>query len=387
MIRKTIAFLIFATLSAVAAAQPFTPETFKRADNGKGLLCRYQGKDILLVAGTPEEMGLAHGSLLRPKVKEVHDRILLVAAGYLINKNDWFFTRIQEVMKRNAPYLPKQYLAECDAIARGAGLPERAVREINFFPEMFHCSGIAVRGKASGGEVVHARVLDYMRDIRLQDAAVLIVYMPDRGNDWVSVSYAGLAGTVTAMNEHGLAMGEMGGSGYGKWDGLPMTFMMRRVMEECSTVAEALELMKSVPLTCDYYYVLSDRNGDMAGVSAIAGKPLVALKPGEQDPKLPPVPEDTVYISGGSRAKILSERLRENFGHIDAQKMIEIIKRPVAMKSNLHNAVFLPKSGDLYFADAGRKTPACDEPYVKVNLGEMIKFFKANAASSPPLSK
>jgi len=112
-------------------------------------------------------MGRAHGKLLGRDVRRMHDRILLVAAGYLIERNDWFFSRIKEVMQRSAPYLPRRYLDECDALARAAGMPESEVREINFFPEMFHCSGAAVRGKASGGEVVHARVLDYMRDIGL----------------------------------------------------------------------------------------------------------------------------------------------------------------------------------------------------------------------------
>lgn len=380
MMKKALISMLFTTLAITLAAQSFTPEILAAAADGKGLLCRYQRKNILFVAGSPEDMGTAHGTLLAREVKQVYERILLVAAGYLVNRNDWFFTRMDEVMKRNAPYLSRRYLDECNALAQAAGMPGRAVREINFFPEMFHCSGVAVRGKASGGEVVHARVLDYMRDIRLQKSALLIVYMPDRGNAWASVSYAGFVGTVTAMNERGLAMGEMGGAGYGKWDGLPMAFMMRRVMEECSTVAEALELMRSVPLTCDYYYVLSDRNGDMAAVVAIAGQPLRTTGPGEQHPELPPVPEDTVFISGGERAGVLSKRLHENFGRIDARKMIEIIKRPVAMKSNLHNAVFLPQSGDLYFADAGTETPACDEPYVRVNLGEMIDFYKARAA-------
>lgn len=379
MMKKALISILFTALAITLAAQSFTPEILAAADNGKGLLCRYQRKNILFVAGSPEEMGTAHGTLLAREVKQVYERILLVAAGYLVNRNDWFFTRIDEVMKRNAPYLSRRYLDECNALALAAGMPGRAVREINFFPEMFHCSGVAVRGKASGGEVVHARVLDYMRDIRLQKSALLIVYMPDRGNAWAGVSYAGFVGTVTAMNERGLAMGEMGGAGYGKWDGLPMAFMMRRVMEECSTVAEALELMRSVPLTCDYYYVLSDRNGDMAAVVAIAGQPLRTTGPGEQHPELPPVPEDTVFISGGERAGVLSKRLHENFGRIDARKMIEIIKRPVAMKSNLHNAVFLPQSGDLYFADAGADTPACDEPYVKVNLREMIDFYRARS--------
>lgn len=352
----------------------------KRADNGHGILCKYQNiKTILFVDGSPEEMGNAHGQLLKPAIKGMEEIILVVAAGYAFTKDDWFFTRIEEVIKRTTPFIPSRFLKECDAMSQAAGLTAASGRQLNYFPEMFHCSGVAVRGTAtSKGQVVHARVLDYMSDVNLQNYAVLMVFMPEKYNAWVSVSYAGFIGTVTAMNEKGLAMGEMGGRGEGNWDGLPMTFMMRQVMEECATVEEAVALMKTIPLTCEYYYILSDKNKNLCAVFANSGSPLQVLKPGEQHKLLPPVPEDCVYISGGSRAKLLGERLQDNFGKIDAEKMIEIIKDPVAMKSNLHNAIFLPESLTFYFADAGPKIQACFMPYYKLNLQELINFYKAN---------
>jgi hypothetical protein len=377
---KKICFIVLSLLlpAIVAPGDDFLPQMVGKAANGKGLLCRYQGKSILFVEGSPEEMGTAHGQLRAGEIHVMREKIMLVAAGYMLGRDDWFFTRIEEVMNRTAPFTPERFYTECDAMSAAAGLPAAAGRQINFFPEMFHCSGAAVRGAASaGGQVVHARVLDYMRDIDLQRCAQLTVFLPEGRHGWISLGYAGLVGTVTAMNDQGLAMGQMGGDGYGKWDGLPMALLMRRVMEECATVEEALALLKSVPLTCDYYYVLSDKQRDLAAVTAIAGEPLRIFGPGEQDPALPPVPPDAVYISKGERAGHLSWLLREHYGKIDATKMIEIIRRPVAMSSNLHNAIFLPESGVIYFSDAGAKTVACDEPYVRVEWKELLAFYRA----------
>ncbi len=192
---------------------------------------------------------------------------------------------------------------ECDALARAAWLSVRDGRAANLFPERFHCSGVAVCGKATiDGKVLHARVLDYMRDIRLQDAAVVTVFMPEGRNKWISQGYAGLIGTVTAMNERGLAIGEMGGRGEGDWDGTPMTFLLREVMERASTVEEGLEILRRSPRTCEYYYVLSDKSRAMAAVHCDA-RQITVLRPGEQHPRLPHVPEDTVLVSGGSRAE------------------------------------------------------------------------------------
>jgi isopenicillin-N N-acyltransferase like protein len=352
----------------------------RRAYNKHGILCKYKNqKTILFIEGSPEQMGQAHGQLLKSDIKSMEKTLLGAATVYMASKGDSFFTRINEVMRRTKPFSPKRFLIECDAMSKAAGITAQAGRHINYFPEMFHCSGVAVRGSATTkGQVIHARVLDYMKEINLHKYAVVMVFMPVKFNSWVSVSYAGFVGTVTAMNEKGLAMGEMGGKGQGKWDGLPMSFMMRRVMEECATVEEAVALMKKTPLTCDYYYILSDKNKSMRGVIAISGSPLEVLKPGEQNQKTPPVPPNTVYLSKGKRARLLGKRLHENFGKIDVKKMIEIIKHPVAMKSNLHNAVFLPESLIFYFADADDKTLACFRPYYKLNLKELIKFYKAN---------
>jgi hypothetical protein len=252
---------------------------------------------------------------------------------------------------------------------------QRDGRYANLFPERFHCSGVALKGKAtSGGRVLHARVLDYMREIDLQEAATVTVFMPAGFNAWMSLGYAGFIGTVTAMNERGLAIGEMGGRGEGQWDGIPMSLLLRDVMERAATVDEALAILRDAPRTCEYYYVLSDRSGTLRAVHCTPEQ-MTVLEPGQQHPRLPLVPEDTVLVSGEDRAKALSERIQANYGRIDVPKLIEIIKRPVAMESNLHDAIFAPETLEMWFADAGKSSPACDEPYVRVNLTELIRFY------------
>jgi hypothetical protein len=76
---------------------------------------------------------------------------------------------------------------------------------------------------------------------------------------------------------------------------------------------------------------------------------------------------------------VLSQRIQEDYGRIDVPKLIEIIKRPAAMQSNLHDAIFAPETLEMWFADAGRTTPACDEPYAHVNLRELVEFYREQA--------
>ncbi len=347
------------------------------AHDSHGLLAETKGEKIIFAEGTPEQMGTAHGRLLAGQVPHVTPKTMaLVAAGYCFSSGQWFYDRLEEILRRARPHTPERFLRECLSMGEAAGIRDRDALYANFFPELFHCSGIAVKGSASSdGEVLHARVLDYMADINLQKYTLVQVFMPEQFNNWLSIGYAGFLGTVTAINEHGLAIGEIGGGGEGDWDGMPMTFLMREIMERAKTTREAVEIFKQAQRTCEYYYVLSDSSGDIVGLYSTP-KILQVLESGEQHPQLPQVPKDTVMISGGKRAEVLSQRLHENLGAITPELMIEIIRRPVAMNSNLHNAIFKPKTLDIWFANAGNNKPACDMPYTKINLLELIQFYK-----------
>jgi hypothetical protein len=355
---------------------PGPMQVLSRDPAGHGLLCQNQGKLILFVSGTPQQMGAAQGAMLAPLVRMMTERaVYLVGGADSFHSGHWFFDTMADVERRTQQHIPQRFFDEIDALGQAADVSQRDARLANLFPERFHCSGVAVRGKASaGGRVIHARVLDYMRDIDLQDAALVTVFMPKDRHAWMSLGYAGFVGTVTAMNEKGLAIGEMGGRGEGQWDGVPMSLLLRDIMERASTVDEAVAIFRESPRTCEYYYVVSDPSGAMRGLRCTPDE-VTVLQPGQQDPRLPTVPDDTVLISGGDRAKLLSQRIQENFGRIDVGTMIEVIKRPVAMQGNLHDAIFAPESLEMWFADAGKYTAACDEPYAHVNLRELIEYF------------
>ncbi|WP_347243805.1 C45 family peptidase, partial [Thermogutta sp.] len=334
-------------------------------------------KRILILDGTPQQMGEAHGSLAKDSVRKLVNRVLFgVGLADTFRSGEWFINVMDDIYKRTSPYIPKRFIDECYSLANAAKIPQRDALYANLFPERFHCSGVAVKGKASlNGQVLHARVLDYMRDIGLQNYAAVVVFIPNQKNAWITLGYSGFIGTVTAMNEKGVAIGEMGGRGEGLWDGMPMSLLLREVMENASTAEQAVQIIKNTPRTCEYYYVVSDKSGYIRALHCLPDK-ITILKPGEQHPLLPKIPEDTVLISGDQRAQTLSQRLIQYYGSIDPQKMIEIIKRPVAMKSNLHNAIFAPQTLDMWFADAGKTTPACDEPYYHINLNHLLTLYR-----------
>jgi outer membrane lipoprotein-sorting protein len=354
------------------------PETGKRhivAREGNGRLEMVDGTRVMVLKGTPEEMGRQYGMLMKKNIHQLVDRILYgVGVGGSFDKGAWVFGEIETAQKRLTPFMDDRYLREMDSLAAAAGVPHEEVRLANFFPELFHCSGFAVFGKATvDGRLYHGRVLDYMRGMGLEQSAVVMVFQPDRGNAWVNIGYAGFIGSVTAMNEKHIAIGEMGGRGQGDWDGKPMAELVREVMEKANTLDEAVEIMRKGPRTCAYYYVISDAKSNRAvGIAATADK-FETIWPGQSHPLLPHAIKDAVLMSAGDRYEELAKRVQANYGKLDAKGARDLMTRPVCMMSNLHCALFAPDTLDFWVANADSQNVAANTRYTHYNLAEILK--------------
>ncbi len=363
---------------------PATGERHVVAREGNGRLEMLDGTRVLFLKGTPEEMGRQHGTLMKQEVKNLVDKMLYgVGVGSSFDKGVWFFGEIESAQKRVAPFTDARYFREMDALASAAGLAREEVRIANFFPELFHCSGFALFGKATvGGKMYHGRILDYLRGMGLEQNATVIITQPDQGNAWVNVGYAGFIGSVTAMNEKHLAIGEMGGRGEGNWDGKPMAELVREVMEKANTLEEAVAIMRKGPRTCEYYYVISDAKSKRAvGIAATPDK-FETIWPGKNHPLLPHGIPDTILMSAGDRYEELAQRVKAGYGKFDAQGARDLMKRPVCMTSNIHSALFEPETLDFWVANADSENPAAHTRYTHYNLGELLQPEKAPQAAA-----
>jgi len=357
---------------------PLGPATGERrviAREGNGRLELLDGTRVLFLKGTPEEMGRQHGVLLRKEIRDLADRILYgVGVGSSFEKGRWFFGEIESAQRRLAPFMDERYFREMDAMASAANLSREEVRLSNFFPELFHCTGFALFGRATqGGALYHGRVLDYLRGFGLEQNAVVMVIQPDQGNAWVNISYAGMIGTVTAMNEKHLAIGEMGGRGQGRWDGKPMAELLREVMEKANTLEEAVALLRKGPRTCQYYYVVSDAKTKRAVGIAATPDQFETIAPGQSHPLLPHAIPDAVLMSAGERYEELVRRVQANYGKLDAEGARRLMRRPVCMTSNIHCALFAPDSLDFWVANADSQNVAAHARFTHYNLKELLQ--------------
>ncbi len=344
------------------------------ARSGKGRLELHDGVRVLFLEGTPEEMGTQHGQLLGDEVRRMTERILYgVGVASSFEKQRWFIGEIEEAQSRIQPFVRDEHIREMDALAQATGMHIQEARLMNFFPELFHCSGFALHGKATlGGQMYHGRILDYMRGVGLEENAVVMICKPEGANAWVNVSYAGFLGSVTAMNEKQIAIGEMGGRGEGDWDGKPMAQLVREVMENCDTIDEAVELMRSSPRTCEYYYVISDAKSMRAvGIKATPDI-FETVWSGETHPQLPHAVEDAVVLSADDRYEELVKRVKAGYGTFEADSARELMTRPVCMTSNIQSVLFAPGTLDFWVANADGENVASHTRYTHFNLEDLL---------------
>lgn len=347
---------------------------------GKGFLEEVGGHKVLHVEGSAYEMGFQHGALLKKDVHEMVRYLLDVKSKDL--QMEWngikflspkkVIAGIQATQKK---FIPQWYTDELRGLADGSGVPLEDVAACNFIPELFHCSGFALSGSATGnGETYHGRVLDYGCDWRLQEHPILMVGKMDGKIPFLNVTYAGFIGSVTGMNAEKVSLGEMGGRGLGKWQGVPMAVLMRMAMQDAKTLDDAVKIFRDNPRTCEYYYVVADgKTGKGVGMEAGADV-FKTIAMGETHERLPHAVKDSVLLSAGDRYELLAKRVKETHGKIDAAGAIRLMDRPVAMKSNLHNVLFEISSGKFWVAHAGSDgSPAANQNYLGFDFNDLLK--------------
>lgn len=343
------------------------------AESGPAYLEQIGDARALHLKGSHYEMGKQHGTLMKDEI--LAGASLISTLGALQWKNN-YKASIREAWTRTSPFIPEKYKDEIRGMAEATGLTEEEVQNFTIFPELFHCSGFAVWGKATeDGSLLHGRVLDYMRDAGLDKWALVIIQEPEGANAFVNVGYSGTIGSVTGMNLQHVAIGEMGGRGEGQWDGMPMSLLVRECLESASSLEDAQRIMSGSKRTCEYYYVISDSKanngrGDAVGVAATPEQ-IQFIRANEFNERLPRPIEDAVLLSADDRYNCLVDRVQKMYGKIAPQAGLDIMARGVAMKSNMHNALFKPATLEMWVANSTVNEPACNLPYTYFNVKEL----------------
>ena len=351
---------------------------------------------VLIVRGTPYERGYQQGVLLRDEVRD-NLKYLHKKAIAKFKMPELF----DEAFVRMMPHIPQRYIDEMHGLAHGSKLPLRTVWAVHMLPEIAEwsgkrnikkylkkmmkvdlgtsCSNIAVcKSATADGKMYALRVLDWglHRISKAHEYPTIIMSIPEKGNTFANIGWAGFLGAVSGMNDQGITLGEMG---YGSPEnehlrGIPMTFLLREVLQFADSVDSAKKILKEAKGTNSFVFVISDGKSKQSAMFVKDSERFVEFKPGQRvvDRKndLPPV-KDSVY-AGHYQDKMISS-VQGNKGKISPSLLMNKIVPDIAMPSNFQNVIYSPEDLSFWVSNAKSPSePASTQPYFKFNMKEYL---------------
>ncbi len=258
---------VCAVNSAIALAKPAGDSAFV-AKTVDGAELRYVGNvPLAILSGTPEEMGRQHGELLAGPGKAIAAFPERFAEEFGVTA---FWPLVTQAGKTLVMQAPQRHQQELAAIAKHSDLSSDKLAVGNTLLELrrLGCSAIVVEPTRSAtGGPIFGRNFDFLTLGELDQYSMVIVYRPEGKHAFASVGFPGMVGAISGMNEAGLAVGtldvEQSADGSRKFNptGVPLAFVFRRILEECTTVDEAEALLKSLKPTTWMNLTVCDRDG------------------------------------------------------------------------------------------------------------------------------
>jgi len=364
------------------------------------------GLPVVILRGDPYTLGFTHGSQYRAQVQASVANIMAFVermAPRLPFRGALVRWRLSAYYAQMEPFIPKAHREALRGLAEGSGVPLAELERVHALPEIASvwCASSVAYGRATqGGRLLHLRNLDWAIHSDVQRYAALFVYHPTGGHPFVSLGYFGFIGVLSGVNEGGISVGQVGAKSVDQTvRGLPMPFLLRRVLEEAGDLPTAIRLVQEAPRTAGFHYVFADAVRRQAvalettqshcavfwaGDDAARDVPYAVPVPEvtvRADPALDPAVRDTQRCSKGDpsvpgleppagkaydvRYRQHTLMIRERYGVLDPEAMMAIAKA-IAPPSNVQSIVFA--FPDMWVANARGTSPAAQQPYVRYDL-------------------
>lgn len=220
---------------------------------------------ILSMQGSPKQMGRQLASLVGPATERL---VAYPKEAFGRNGNEASWTRLLNASRALWPNIPADHREEIETVVRLSGIDRDALMAGNVMMDVYRgmgCSSLMVQpSRSATGGPLFGRNLDFFSNGYLHKYTLLTVYRPQGKHAFMSVGFAGLFGCLSGMNDQGLALAvhevlvARDGSRLFNPKGVPYTFALRRILEECASVDEAEKLMRSMERTTMYSIGLCD---------------------------------------------------------------------------------------------------------------------------------
>jgi isopenicillin-N N-acyltransferase like protein len=371
--------LLCASLLAVATVQASQPRSFREGRSGEGELRYINDVPVLIVAGTPEEIGRQKSALTREEAKTLaeYPKQFVERAG---SRQRW--TKLLTMAWDLVPQFPPDHLAEIRAFREHSGVDRDLGVIGNTLPDIyrggFGCSSLIVASQRSATNgPLFGRNLDFFTLGMLDKYNLVTVYRPKGKHAFASIGFPGLFGCLSGMNDAGLALAvhevflARDHAPLFNPKGVPYTLAFRRILEECTNIAEAERLLRSMERTTLLNLAVCDREKSVVfeltpnSVVARSGRDGLCLCTNHfRSPELA-----VDFLTSCRRYRILSQAW--SMEKLDVADVAEKLNQVNLGVMTVQSMIFEPAALKLHLAIGGR--PASSQP---MRLLELVPLFQ-----------
>lgn len=331
---------------------------------------------LVVVRGTPYEMGKKHGELVKPQATElIHHFLKAVQQA----EPERFTNKIlDDAWTAIAPHTDKRFHEELRGLSAGTGIPMQTLQRAHAMPVVgnYSCSSIAVWGSATkNGHLLQTRNLDWDMHVRAQEFPCIVVYVPDKGIPHVNITFAGCIGSNTGMNAAGIVLSEMGDSPGKEYpfdlNGTHFTTLFRTALYDADGLDQAVNIFKSAKRIKKYHYVVGDGKNRKA-VKMLAHAPDLKIWSDNDasDELAPKVLKDIVYQDEGRGA---FDPLQSMYGKIGPADMVDLACKIPIKGGNILDVIYDATALEFWVSYADKKVEAYKLPFVHVKLKDYLK--------------
>ena len=300
---------------------------------------------VLDLAGTPGQLGAAHGESQRDRIRDHAERflglLLSVAAVRLTEQQLWDRWAPQVAVNRR---LAPDLVEEMQGIARGAAVPFERVfllnslldlnsfRYLDLATAFAGCSTFAVAAEAGTGKTLVGQTYDM--PAFHQDYLTLLRLKPAAGPRQLVFTFAGIVGAA-GLNEAGIALNINYLSPLDVGLGRLHSVVVRQVLAS-TQLADALTHPVLPPRAGGAHFLVADRDGNVVSIETTARRFVVAYPEGgaigHTNHYLAAELRDTEYLRAGSiggslaRYTALRRFLQERGDRLTVEALMELTR-------------------------------------------------------------
>lgn len=242
-----------------------------------GSLKYVQGLPVLTLRGTPEQIGTQAAKLVAaPSSKLLKFPEELISSLATPVGTKLLMPKLLQTSKQLYANFPAAYREEAEAILMHSQIDRDSFifgntvfDQKHLLMSLFGCSAVIIeKDRSSTGQTIFARNMDYMGLGYLQQYTLVTVYQQPGKKAFASVGFPGTIGVISGMNEAGLAIASLETTGAPREagpafdpQGVPFLLNYRRILEECSTVDEAYDMLSKMKRTTSQHLAVCDKQG------------------------------------------------------------------------------------------------------------------------------